>query len=175
MNINFYVSKEEKEALQLLADMEGKSLSEYIHEKLMPYIHNRLSEYDTFMNYDYTKQFEPRTRDVRLKITEKEYQILMSQAKGIHLATYIRYLLFQCQKPVSIEIYSEDIEFLCMRVSDYHVQLQNFISALYLRNELCDSDRKRLLEIARSTQLALRDVASITRANRNAIRSNGTR
>lgn len=62
-----------------------------------------------------------------------------------------------------------------MRVSDYHVQLQNFIAALYLRNELYDSDRNRLLEIARNTQIALRDVANITRANRNAIRSNGTR
>lgn len=66
--------------------MEGKSLSEYIHEKLMPFIHNRLAEYYTFMNYDYTKKYEPRTRDVCLRITEIEYQILRAQAKRLSLS-----------------------------------------------------------------------------------------
>lgn len=86
MNIKLYVTEEEKETLQQLADMERKSLSKYRHEKLMPFIHNRLAEYDSFMNYDYTKKYGPRTRDVRLRITEIEYQILKAQAKRLSLS-----------------------------------------------------------------------------------------
>ncbi len=41
-------------------------------------------------------------------------------------------------------------------VSSYLEQLRNFAAALYVRNELFDADRNRLMEIAANTETALR-------------------
>ena len=98
---------------------------------------------------------------------------LVKQAKGTPLSKYIRSTLFGNYEPIRIEVYTEDISVLTIKVSAYIEQLYNFIAGLAIRRQLYDADYERLIRIADNTKTALRDAATYAKANRKSIRASG--
>lgn len=174
MYIKVYVTEPEKETLSKLAEQKHTSLSQLIYSRLLPLLHDELAdmaalgsleqEPDAALNKTHT-----------LHLTDAEYALLQKQAGGTPLSVYIRYLIFRNRSPALVEISSDDIAALTLKVSAYLEHLRNFTAALYIRNELCEADRNRLMGIAADTEKALRQTAAYTRANRASIRASGVR
>ena len=115
------------------------------------------------------------TKIVSLHLTDSEYASLVKRAKGTPLSRYLRSTLLNNYEPIRIEIYTEDISALTMKVSAYIEQLHNFIAGLAIRRQLYETDYERLIQIANDTKTALRDAANYTKANRSSIRASGVR
>ena len=177
MYVKVYMTEQEKETLSGLADKKGLALSHLIYERLLPLLHDRAEEaaaFDTLSNR-VTSGRDNLTEALTLHLSRPEVRLLQDLAKGTPLSVYVRYLLFQTQTPAVIQIDADDIAALTLTVSAYLEQLRNFAAALYVRNELYDADRNRLMEIATKTETTLRQTAAYTKANRQSIRASGNR
>ena len=177
MYVKVYMTEQEKETLSGLADKKGLALSHLIYERLLPLLHDRAEEAAAFdtLSCRVTSDRDNLTETLTLHLSGPEIRLLQELAKGTPLSVYVRYLLFQTQTPAVIAVDSEDIAVLTLTVSAYLEQLRNFAAALYVRNELYDADRNRLMEIAAKTETALRQTAAYTKANRQSIRASGSR
>ena len=150
MYVKVYMSEPERDTLLQLAGRKGIALSQLIYTQLLPLLHNELTNllaFDSLQEEDNT----PVCQTLTLHLTQAEYDLLQHQAKGTPLSVYVRYLIFSRHLPATVEIASDDIDALNLKVSTYIEQLQNFIAALYIRNELYDADRNRLMQIASNT------------------------
>ncbi len=177
MYVKVYMTEQEKETLSGLADKRGLALSHLIYERLLPLLHDNAEEAAAFdtLSSRVTPGRNNLTETLTLHLSRPEVRLLQELAKGTPLSVYVRYLLFQTQTPAVIEVDAEDIAALTLTVSAYLEQLRNFAAGLYVRNELYDADRNRLLEIAAKTETALRQTAAYTKANRQSIRASGSR
>lgn len=177
MYVKVYMTEQEKETLSGLADKKGLALSHLIYERLLPLLHDKAEETATFntLSSRVTSDRDNLTETLTLHLSRPEIRLLQELAKGTPLSVYARYLLFQTQTPAVIQVESDDIAALTLTVSAYLEQLRNFAAALYVRNELYDADRNRLMEIATRTEAALRQTAAYTKANRQSIRASGNR
>lgn len=108
-------------------------------------------------------------------LTADEYALLLSQSQGMPLSKYFRKILLQQKTPIPIQIYTDDISILTMKVSKYIDQLNNFIAALAIRQQLHEADYERLIQIASDTETALRETGTYARKNRSSIRAAGIR
>lgn len=173
MYVKVYMSEPERDTLSRLAERKGVALSQLIYSRLLPLLHDEVAD---MVAFDSLKEEDAALcQTLTLHLTQAEYALLQRQARGTPLSVYIRYLVFSRPLPVVLEIGSDDLAALSLKVSTYLEQLRNFIAALYIRNELYDADRNRLLEIASATETALRQAANYTKANRSSIRSSGLR
>lgn len=177
MYVKVYMTEQEKETLSGLANKRGLALSHLIYERLLPLLHDKAEEAAAFdtLSSRVTPGRDNLTETLTLHLSRPEVMLLQELAKGTPLSVYVRYLLFQTQTPAVIQVESEDIAALTLTVSVYLEQLRNFAAGLYVRNELYDADRNRLLEIAAKTETALRQTAAYTKANRQSIRASGSR
>ena len=121
------------------------------------------------------KDREPITEIITLHLSNSDYAALAKRAKGTPLSKYIRNTLLYRNEPIQIDVYTEDISILTMKVSGYIEQLHNFIAALAIRRQLYEADYVRLFQIANDTKTALRDAANYAKANRSSIRASGIR
>lgn len=174
MYIKVYVTEPEKETLSKLAEKKSTSLSQLVYSRLLPLLHDELADMAAFDSLETTPN-AALGKTYTLHLTGAEYALLQKQAGGTPLSVYIRYLIFRNHSPAVVEIASDDIAALTLKVSAYLEQLRNFTAALYIRNELYDADRNRLMEIASGTEKALRQTATYTKANRASIRASGVR
>lgn len=175
MYVKVYMTEQEKETLARLAEKRGLALSQLIYARLLPLLHDEAEDMAAFGTLSDAAEQTAVTQTLTLHLTEPEMSLLQKQAKGTPLSVYVRYLLFKTRTPAMIEIASDDIAALSLMVSAYLEQLRNFAAALYVRNELFDADRNRLMEIAANTEAALRQAAAYTKADRKAIRASGSR
>ena len=173
MYIKVYVSEEEKTQLETIAKKRKVALSKLCYEQIIPLLHNPLAD-SVFIQTNGTDQ-ENCTEIVTLHLSSSEYNALMKKANGTPLSKYIRNTLLYRSEPIRIEVYTDDISILTMKVSGYIEQLHNFIAALAIRRQLYEADYERLIQIANGTKTALRDAAKYTKANRSSIRASGVR
>ncbi len=175
MYVKVYMSDQEKTTLSRLAEKRGLALSQLIYAQLLPLLHDEAEDMAAFDTLSDIAEPAAITQTLTLHLSGPEMSLLQKQAKGTPLSVYVRYLLFKTRTPAVIEIVSDDIAALSLMVSSYLEQLRNFAAALYVRNELFDADRNRLMEIAANTETALRQAAAHTWTNRKAIRASGSR
>lgn len=174
MYIKLYLSTHEKEQLESIADSKGISLSKLCYEQVTPLLSdNLLQPYEAQIQY--TGDSQNLTRCVKVYFTDREYRQLLYSSKGMPLSRFIRKEYLSRKEPINISVYTDDISALAVKVSAYIEQLNNFIAALALRNQLYEADYKRLIQIANDTQTALKDVAIHTKNNRKSIRASGVR
>lgn len=173
MYIKLYVSEEEKAKLETIAKKRNVALSRLCYEQVIPLLHNPLSD-AVFRTFNQAVP-ENCSHTVTMHLTDSEYTSLVKQAKGTPLSRYIRSILFGSYEPIRIEVYTEDISVLTIKVSAYIEQLYNFIAGLAIRRQLYDADYERLIQIADDTKTALRDAATYAKANRKSIRASGIR
>ena len=173
MYIKLYVSEEEKAKLEAIAKKKNMALSRLCYEQVIPLLHSPLT--DSLSIQTNEKDREPITEIITLHLSSSEYNALAKRAKGTPLSKYIRNTLLYRSEPVRIEVYTEDISILTMKVSGYIEQLHNFIAALAIRRQLYEADYERLIQIANDTKTALRDAANYAKANRSSIRASGIR
>lgn len=173
MYIKLYVSEEEKAKLEAIAKKKNMALSRLCYEQVIPLLHSPLT--DSLSIQTNEKDREPITEIITLHLSSSEYNALAKRAKGTPLSKYIRNTLLYRSEPIRIEVYTEDISILTMKVSGYIEQLHNFIAALAIRRQLYEADYERLIQIANDTKTALRDAANYAKANRSSIRSSGIR
>lgn len=174
MYIKLYLSPHEKEQLESIADNKGLSLSKLCYEQVAPLLaDNLLQPYEAQIQY--TGDSQNLTRCVKVYFTDREYRQLLYSSKGMPLSRFIRKEYLSRKEPINISVYTDDISALAVKVSAYIEQLNNFIAALALRNQLYEADYKRLIQIANDTQTALKDVAIHTKNNRKSIRASGVR
>ena len=173
MYIKLYVSEEEKTKLEAIAKKRKIALSRLCYEQVVPLLHNPLSD-AVITKSDLTVP-ENCTKIVTLHLTDSEYASLVKRATGTPLSRYLRSTLLNNYEPIRIEIYTEDISILTMKVSCYIQRLYSFIAALAIRQQLYEADYNHLIQIANDTQKALRDVANYVKANCSSIRSAGVR
>lgn len=172
MYIKIYVSEEEKNRLKALASQRGQTLSALCYERLTPLLHPPLAEVQAPAPPAEEARMD---QTVTLHLTSQEYTFLKDLAAGTPLSKYIRRQLLYRREAVSIEVYTEDISILTLKVSGYLERFYSFVAALAIRRQLQEADYSRLLLIAEETKKALRDAAASAKANRNAIRSAGLR
>ena len=173
MYIKLYVTEEEKAQLEKIAMQRKLSLSRLCYEQMIPLLHNSLADAEPAP----IKQKRSRnyTHVTSLHLSDSEYAMLTKKAGGTPLSKYIRnVILYQCE-PIRIEVYTEDIAALSIKVSGYIEQLHNFIAALAIRRQLYEADYERLIQIANDTKTALKDAAGAAKANRSSIRASGVR
>lgn len=173
MYIKVYVTEEEKTQLETIAKDRKVPLSRLCYEQVIPLLHNPLAD-SVFTQTDGSNR-EPITEIITLHLSNSEYAALVNRAKGTPLSKYIRNTMLYRSEPVRIEVYTEDISILTMKVSGYIEQLHNFIAALAIRRQLYEADYERLIQIANDTKSALRDAANYAKANRSSIRASGVR
>lgn len=173
MYIKLYVTDEEKAQLEKIAMQRKLSLSRLCYEQMIPLLHNSLS--DAAPAPTTQKRSKNYTHVTSLHLSDSEYTMLIKKARGTPLSKYIRsILLYQCE-PIRIEVYTEDIAALLIKVSGYIEQLHNFIAALAIRRQLYEADYERLIQIANDTKTALKEAAGVAKANRASIRASGIR
>ena len=173
MYIKLYVSEEEKAKLEAISKKKNIALSRLCYDQVIPLLHNPLAD-SIPIQTDETGR-EPITEIITLHLSSSEYAALAKRAKGTPLSKYIRNTMLYRSEPVQIEIYTEDISILTMKVSGYIEQLHNFIAALAIRRQLYEADYERLIQIANDTKTALRDAANYAKTNRSSIRASGIR
>lgn len=160
MYIKLYLSTHEKEQLESIADSKGISLSKLCYEQVTPLLaDNPLQPYETQSQNSGDSQ--NLTRCVKVYFTDREYRQLLYSSKGMPLSRFIRKEYLSRKEPINISVYTDDISALAVKVSAYIEQLNNFIAALALRNQLYEADYKRLIQIANDTQTALKDAQFI--------------
>lgn len=172
MYIKVYLSEQEKKQLEEIADRKKLSVSKLCYEQLAPLLSAPLTIPDNGKEEPAQMKFNNR---VPVYFSEKEYQALLSDAKGISLSSYVRKEFLSRRGPIKISVYTDDISALTLKVSRYIDQLNNFIAALAIRRQLYDADYVHLIQIADDTRAALRDAATYAKANRNSIRASGIR
>lgn len=173
MYIKLYVTEEEKAQLEKIAMQRKLSLSRLCYEQMIPLLHNSLS--DATPAPITQKRSKNYTHVTSLHLSDSEYTMLTQKAGGTPLSKYIRnVILYQCE-PIRIEVYTEDIAALSIKVSGYIEQLHNFIAALAIRRQLYEADYERLIQIVNDTKTALKEAASAVKANRSSIRASGVR
>ena len=172
MYIKLYLSPQEKEQLETIAESRGMSLSKLCHEQIAPLLSNHQELPPEPQN---TKDSLKLDSCVKVYFTDKEYQELLAASKGLPLSRFIRREYLSRREPIVISVYTDDISALAVKVSSYIEQLNNFIAALALRQQLYEADYQRLLQIANDTQTALKEVATYTKNNRKSIRASGVR
>ena len=172
MYIKVYLSEQEKKQLEAIAGRKKLSVSKLCYEQLAPLLASPLAIPDDVKVEPAQMKFNNR---VPVYFSEKEYQTLLSEAKGIALSSYVRKEFLSRREPIKISVYTDDISALTLKVSRYIDQLNNFIAALAIRRQLYDADYERLIQIADDTRVALRDAATYAKANRNSIRASGVR
>ena len=173
MYIKLYVTEEEKAQLEKIAMQRKLSLSRLCYEQIIPLLHNSLA--DATPAPTTQKRSKNYTHVTSLHLSNSEYAMLTKKAGGTPLSKYIRnVILYQCE-PIRIEVYTEDIAALSIKVSGYIEQLHNFIAALAIRRQLYEADYDRLIQIANDTKTALKEVAGVAKANRAFIRASGIR
>lgn len=173
MYIKVYVSEEEKTQLETIAKKRKVALSKLCYEQIIPLLHNPLA--DSVCIQPNGTDRENCTEIVTLHLSSSEYSALMKKANGTPLSKYIRNTLLYRSEPIRIEVYTDDISILTMKVSGYIEQLHNFIAALTIRRQLYEADYERLIQIANDTKTALRDAANYAKINRSSIRASGVR
>lgn len=173
MYIKIYVTEEEKARLETIAKNRKVPLSRLCYEQMIPLLHNSLA--DSIPIQTAGTNHEPLTKVITLHLSSSEYDALTKRAKGTPLSKYIRTALLYRSEPVQIEVYTEDISILTMKVSGYIEQLHNFIAGLAIRRQLYEADYARLIQIANDTKTALREAANYAKANRSSIRASGVR
>lgn len=173
MYIKVYVSEEEKAQLEAIAKKRKIALSKLCYEQIIPLLHNPFAD-SVYIQPNGTDR-ENCTEIVTLHLSSSEYTALMKKANGTPLSKYIRNTLLYRSEPIRIEVYTDDISILTMKVSGYIEQLHNFIAALAIRRQLYEADYERLIQIANDTKTALQDAAKYTKANRSSIRASGVR
>ena len=171
MYIKMYVTEEEKKQLEQIAQRKKIPLSMLCYEQVIPLLHNPMKDSTIYLP-DQT-DWEKCTHSVTLHLSDSEYDTLTKRANGSPLSRYIRSILLYHSEPIQIEVYTEDISILTMKVSGYIQRLYSFIAALAIRQQLYEADFNHLIQIAKDTQKALRDVANYVKANRSSIRSSG--
>ncbi len=72
---------------------------------------------------------------VTIHLTHTEHQTLIQKAGGIALSRYIRNVLFYNFKPITIQIFTEDISLLSATVSSYVQEFHNFVAGLAIRQQ----------------------------------------
>lgn len=174
MYIKLYISQYEKEQLESIADSKGISLSKLCYEQITPLLADNLLQPYEAQSQD-NGDSQNLSRCVKVYFTDKEYRKLLSSSKGMPLSRFIRKEYLSRKEPIIISVYTDDISALAVKVSAYIEQLNNFIAALALRNQLYEADYQRLIQIANNTQTALKDVAVHTKNNRKSIRASGVR
>lgn len=177
MYIKLYLSEQEKKRLEDIAEAKKVSVSKLCYEQVLPLLSGSFLsvddfEYDTGGSNDENLKYD---RCVKVYFSDREYQVLLKDAKGMPLSRYMRNQYLSRLEPVQISVYTDDISALTMKVSGYIEQFHNFIAALAIRRQLYEADYKRLIQIADDTKKALRDAATYTKANRASIRSSGVR
>ena len=172
MYVKVYLSEQEKKQLEEIAGRKKTSVSKLCYEQLMPLLSGSLAVPDTVAEASDEMRFNNR---VSVYFSEKEYQALLSDVKGISISSYVRKEFLSRREPIKIMVYTDDISVLTLKVSRYIEQLNNFIAALAIRRQLYDADYERLIRIADDTRTALRDAATYAKANRNSIRASGIR
>lgn len=172
MYIKLYLSPQEKEQLETIAESRGISLSKLCHEQITPLLsdHQELPP-----ETQSTKDSLKLDSCVKVYFTDKEYHELLTASNGLPLSRFIRREYLSRREPIVISVYTDDISALAVKVSSYIEQLNNFIAALALRQQLYEADYQRLLQIANDTQTALKEVATYTKNNRKSIRASGVR
>lgn len=173
MYIKLYVTEEEKAQLDVIAKKRNVALSRLCYEQIIPLLHNPLT--DSISSQPNGTDREPITEIVALHLSSSEYAALTRNAKGTPLSKFIRNTLLYRSEPIRIEVYTDDISILTMKVSGYIEQLHNFIAALAIRRQLYEADYERLIQIANDTKTALQDAANYAKANRSSIRASGVR
>ncbi len=171
MYIKVYLSATEKNHLQEIAEKKRISLSELCYRQLDPLLKSPVHRFLTEDN----KAASTEGKNILVHLTADEYGLLLSQAQGMPLSRYFRKILLQQKTPIPIQIYTDDISILTMKVSKYIDQLNNFIAALAIRQQLHEADYERLIQIASDTEAALREAGAYTRKNRSSIRAAGIR
>ncbi len=171
MYIKVYVSSQEKEQLDKIADAKGIALSRLCYEQITPLIHNPV------MNVEKMESGDSETRDeiITLHLSKEEYAFLQKNASGMPLSRYIRNMLLYKYEPIKIQVSTDDISILTMKVSGYMELLHRFIAGLAVRQQLHQADYDKLMQIASDTQKAIRDAANYAKANRTSIRNTGVR
>lgn len=173
MYIKLYVTEEEKAQLEKIAIQRKLSLSRLCYEQIIPLLHNSLADAEPAPIEQ--KRSKKYTHVTSLHLSDSEYAMLTKKAGGTPLSKYIRNLiLYQCE-PIRIEVYTEDIAALSIKVSGYIEQLHNFIAALAIRRQLYEADYERLIQIANDTKTTLKEAAGAAKANRSSIRASGIR
>lgn len=171
MYIKVYLSETEKNHLQKIAEKKRISLSELCYRQLDPLLKSPVHRFLTEDN----KATSTEGKNILVHLTAEEYTLLLSQAQEMPLSRYFRKILLQQKMPIPIQIYTDDISILNVKVSKYIGQLNNFIAALAIRQQLHEADYERLIQIASDTEAALREAGAYARKNRSSIRAAGIR
>lgn len=171
MYIKVYLSETEKNHLREIAEKKRISLSELCYRQLDPLLKSPVHR---FLTED-KEAASTEGKNILVHLTAYEYALLLSQSQGMPLSRYFRKILLQQKTPIPIQIYTDDISILTMKVSKYIEQLNNFIAALAIRQQLHEADYERLIQIASDTETALREAGTYARKNRSSIRAAGVR
>lgn len=171
MYIKVYVTEAEKEHLQEVSRLKKMSLSELYYRQLDPLLKTPAHRFLTVEQPSGITE----GKNVLVHLTADEYAQVLRQAHGMALSRYFRKILLNQKEPVKIQVYTEDISLLTMRVSKYIDQLYSFIAALAIRQQLYEADYERLIQIADDTRIALREAATYAKKNRDSIRNTGIR
>lgn len=171
MYIKVYITEVEKEHLQEIARLKEISLSELCYRQLDSLLKTPAHRFLTYKE----KSEITEGKKITVHLTADEYAQALRQAHGMALSRYFRKILLTQKEPIKIQIYTEDISLLTMRVSKYIDQLYSFIAALAIRQQLYEADYERLIQIADDTRIALREAATSAKKNRDSIRNSGMR
>lgn len=171
MYIKVYLTEIEKNHLQEIAKMRDISLSELCYRQLNPLLKAPAHEFLT----DTLEPDPVGKKRITVHLSEKEHSLLLNLSNGMPLSKYIRKSLLRQKEPIRIEVYTNDISALTVKVSKYIDRLNSFIAALAMREQLYEADYRHLIQIADDTKIALRDAATVAKKNRYSIRTSGVR
>ena len=167
--VKIYLTESEKAQLKSAAKRSGLSVSSFVKAHLE----------DVWQNPPVLiakqRDFEPRSRCIKIRLTETECESIRQLAGNQSMSSYARKLLLSGGTPINISIRTDDITAFDLEISGKLQHFQNVIDAMTFREYLLPQEKEKILSILREIRGAMADMSREAKNNRKAIRNAGLR
>ena len=115
-----------------------------------------------------------REKSVSTRLSEEEYEYVMKQVGCVPVASYLRKLLLTANSgQFNFEIKTDDIKEVGEILSEFNQRHEWFIGSLRYRNELYDSDIRRLENLLEEVNASVKELIKTSKNDRKHIRKQG--
>lgn len=165
--IKIYITPEEKQTLEELAELSGLSLSAYVK--------SRLQKNNAPVSIPVHTANTARKKILYIRLSDEEYIKVKSYAGSMTLASYARTALLTGGHPIYITVATDDLTDFSWHISDKLAHFQSMLEALAYRKMLMPQEKESLQSAMDEIRNEIKALTRQIRNNRSSIRNAGLR
>lgn len=174
-----YLEEKDKELLKAAADKQCMSMSAYVKEQILGFLINPGNVPENAEPlYDSDNQPEKTKRDkqIKLYLSDAEYEAITKAAGGMSVNSYIRRALLSAGAGKYVfNISTDDLKELNESIADIAMHVSGFIGALRFREDIYAADVERIEGLLDELNDGVQKLNKQILENRYSIRQQGRR